>query len=502
MIRRVLNRQLMRLIGVFYLIAFSTGLATALFVQEARAESLRITLQEAVLMALDNNRSLKVERLRPEIQQLSEEEALAAFDLVVTSEASIQFAESTRPTSTRVVNSDSDTYHGEVSLKKFFPSGTFVTVGFDGEIEDSTSYGETFSTAGLGLTVTRSLLRGKGEEVNLIQLRKAQIDTDISSYELRAVTENLIARVETTYWEHALAKRQIEIFEESLKVSKRQLAETHEMIAVGSLAEAELAAVQAEVAIQQQGLINARSRLAARRLQLLRLLSPPGEGLWDRELVLIHEPKLPEIQLDTIDNHVQSALRMRPELNQTKLEIKKGDLEIVRTKNGMLPKLDLFITLGKTGYSESFFDALGGIPEDGYVVKGGLKLEYPVDNRRAKAQNQRAVLRREQTVKALDNLSQLVELDVRDAFIEVNRTRDQIDASTATRRFQEEKYRIETEKFRVGRSTNFSVAQAQRDLLASRISEVQAVVNYLQALIRFYRLEGSLLERRGIDLKL
>jgi len=69
----------------------------------------------------------------------------------------------------------------------------------------------------------------------------------------------------------------------------------------------------------------------------------------------------------------------------------------------------------------------------------------------------------------------------------------------ATRKFQEEKLRIETEKFRVGRSTNLFVAQAQRDLLASRIGEVQALVNYLKSLTRFYQLEGSLLERRGIQ---
>ena len=50
----------------------------------------------------------------------------------------------------------------------------------------------------------------------------------------------------------------------------------------------------------------------------------------------------------------------------------------------------------------------------------------------------------------------------------------------------------------MGRSTNLLVAQTQRDLLLNRINEVSAVVNYLKALTNFYRLEGSLLERRGI----
>ena len=85
-------------------------------------------------------------------------------------------------------------------------------------------------------------------------------------------------------------------------------------------------------------------------------------------------------------------------------------------------------------------------------------------------------------------------------FLEVNRTRRQIDASTATRKFQEEKLRVETEKFRVGRSTNLLVAQAQRDLLASRLDEVRAVIDYLKALTNFYRLEGTLLVHRGIHI--
>jgi outer membrane protein len=92
-----------------------------------------------------------------------------------------------------------------------------------------------------------------------------------------------------------------------------------------------------------------------------------------------------------------------------------------------------------------------------------------------------------------------VELDVRTAYIEVNRAKQQISASAATRKFDEETLRIETEKFRVGRSTGFLVAQASRDLLVSRIAEVQALANYLKALIDLYRQDGSLLVRRGIS---
>jgi outer membrane protein TolC len=42
------------------------------------------------------------------------------------------------------------------------------------------------------------------------------------------------------------------------------------------------------------------------------------------------------------------------------------------------------------------------------------------------------------------------------------------------------------------------VAQAQRDLLETRIAESQAIVDYRIALVGLYRAEGSLLDRRGV----
>ena len=309
----------------------------------------------------------------------------------------------------------------------------------------------------------------------------------------------MVAEVERTYWEYALAQRQIEIVEESLKVTRQQLSETKELIAVGRLAKAELAAVQAEVAAQDQALIEVRANSESMRLQLLRLLNPEGNGMWQREVDLIHQPTLPKIELEDVEAHVAVSMRMRPILNEARMEIRHGDLELVRTNNGLLPQMDLFITLGTSGYADSFGKSIENISEDSYEALAGIRFGYPLFNRDAKALHRRALLTWEQSQKALENLKQLVEVDVRKAYIEVNRTKQQIAASSVTRKFNEEKLRTETEKLRVGKSTSFLVAQAQRDLLVSRIAEVEALANYLKALIELYRQDGSLLERRGIS---
>jgi outer membrane protein TolC len=462
---------------------------------------LEMTVTEAILLCLENNRSLVVERLNPAIQETVEDEERAVFDPTINADLSGGRVKGERlaRAGSETESFTNDTAEGTISLEQYFPTGTGVALEAGTRMNDYSLYRDVFYSTRLGMTVTQALLRGYGTEVNLARLQQARLDIRMSEYELRGFTEFLVAEVERTYWDYALAKRRIEIVEESLKVARQQLNETQELIAVGRLAKAELAAVQAEVAAQEQSLIEARADKEAIRLQLLRLLNPEGPGLWQREVDLIHQPTLPEIEMEDVELHVALSLRMHPFLNEARLEILHGDLEVVKTKNGLLPLMDLFITLGKSGYAHSFDRSIENINEDSYDALAGITVHYPLFNREAEALHRRALLTREQAQKALDNLSQLVEVDVRTAYIEVNRTKQQIAASSVTRKFDEEKLRTETEKLRVGKSTSFLVAQAQRDLLVSRIAEVQALANHLKALIDLYRLDGSLLERRGVS---
>ncbi len=457
---------------------------------------IEVTIQEAIFLALANNRELAVERMNPSIRHTLEQQEHAVFDPVVDGEISTDTSRSegaSRSGSTR-----GKSVSGSISAGAFLPTGTTVDVGASTDIADSSLYDDSFTSTRVGLTVTQALLRGAGVRVNLVRLRQARLDTRASEYELRGFAEMLVAAVEKTYWDYALAQRQIQIYTDSLKLAEQQMKETAERIRIGELAETELAAAQAEVALRKEILINARSSLAKIRLQLLRLTNPTARQMWDRDVILQDQPRAPKGKLDDVESRVQVALQMRPEMNEARLAVKRGDLEVIKTKNGLLPKLDLFVTLGKTGYADSFGRSASDLDGDGYDVLVGVRGEFPLGNRDARAQHRRAFLTKQQSLRAVENLSQLVEMDVRTAFIEVNRTREQISATAATRKFQAEKLRAETEKFRVGLSTSLLVAQAQRDLLSSQIAEVEAVVNCLKALVDLYRLEGSLLERRGI----
>jgi outer membrane protein TolC len=101
---------------------------------------------------------------------------------------------------------------------------------------------------------------------------------------------------------------------------------------------------------------------------------------------------------------------------------------------------------------------------------------------------------------AIENLENMVQLDVRLAANEIERTHQQIEASRVTREMEEQTLTAEQERFSVGDTTSLLVAQAQRDLLVSRLAEIEAIVEYRIALVNLFLAEGSLLERRGITL--
>ncbi|MCX5656122.1 MAG: TolC family protein [Planctomycetota bacterium] len=457
-----------------------------------------ISVTQAMLLALGNNQSLAVQRYNVPIFRTFVEDQRALFDPILAASIQRQRSLVLSPGGRGNFATMGTINTLEAGISEFFPTGTQVAVTGSTDIAHGSANPENFYATRYGLSVTQSLLRGFGLDVNLASLRQARVDVLTSEYELRGFAESLVAQVEEAYWDYTLAQRNIEIFTQSLQLAQQQLRETEERIRVGKLADIERAAAEAEVALRRENLINANSALATARLSLLRLINPAKSDFWSRDVTILTPPGPPKETLEDVASHVKVAMRMRPDLNQARTLVQRDDLEIVKTKNGLLPRMDLFVTLGKTGYASSFGGSYGNLHERGYDLLVGMSMEYPVLNRSARAVNQRAHLTRQQAVESVGNVAQLVEVDVRSAYIEVERAKEQVAATAVTRRLQEETVRAETEKFRVGKSTTLLVAQAHRDLLQSQISEVVAVVAHLKALVAFYQLEGSLLERRGI----
>jgi len=461
-----------------------------------------LSVEQAVVLALRSNRGLAVEQLQPEIAGNFAEIERSIFDPTIFADFELS-----RDRQRQVSRATGETFDTEgederarVGVQQLLPTGTEIELDARMQRVASDRTPTQFEPR-IGVGINQALLRGAGPAANLVRLEQARMERTASEFELRGFATNLVAEVEVAYWQYVLASREIAIFEQAMEVAEQLMTETQQRIEVGALPQTEAAVVEAEVALRRQDLINARSRMQQARLELVRLITPGKPEDWGRWIDVPDEPADPIVPdlLDTdVAEHIVLARQYRPELNEARVRLDQNRLEVVHTRNGLLPRLDLFIAFGKTGFADSFGSSISEMNAPTYDLLAGLRFEYPLGNRDAEARHRQAMLIRNQAYESIGNLEMLTELDVRKAYLELDRARQQIDASRATRQLREQTLEAEVIKLREGISTNFLVAQAQRDLLASQIDEVSAGIQLKIAIIELYRLDGTLLTRRGI----
>ncbi len=456
---------------------------------------LALTAEEAALMALENNRALRVQRYEPLQRRELERVERGRFDPVVSLEALERRSRTElRDRLEEVGDEESTRVDAEMTVQTPWGGRWGLEAGVDRMSRDPV---ERYATR-LGVHATQPLLRGAGRAATVAELRKARLESRWSEYEVRAVAESLMAQVDAAYWALGLARQRLQMVEESQRLAERQLEETRQRIRVGDTSASEQAAAEAEVALRREARIDAESRVAVLQARLWRLIQP--DRLRGAEAGrLVAEPGPPfEPELEPLESHLQSALRTRPDLNQARLRVERGDVELVQTASGTLPRMDLFVRLGKTGYADALGSSAADLDGEGYEAVAGIGVEWPVGNRVAQARQRRAEWAREQAEESLRHMKDLVREDVHVAYVEAVRAREQVEATAVTRAWREETLRAETAKFAAGESTALLVARAQRDLLAAQVAEAEAAVQHRQARTELYRLDGSLLQRRGI----
>lgn len=515
------------------------------------AGPLRITREEAVLLALQNNKLLNVQMLSPVLRGAFEDIERARYDTSLFAQGSLgreksefffpgvgtipenldinpraalpsPFRRNRGQNLVEVTESDQgsviDGERSEVKVgaTKRFVTGTQVEASVSNEriksqsdtierliLEDlQGSARDAQNQTRVGLTLTQALLKGGSPSANLARIRQAEAETLATQYQLRGFAQTLVGQIESLYWDYYLLKRQLEILEDSVRLSEQQLNEIEQRVEVGQIAQTQLPAPRAELALRRQALIDARSAFEKVRLRFLQQLNPESIDGWDRTIEIADVPTLPPPFTGDVNDHVRLALRYRPDLNEARMQLRSGELQVVQTRNGLLPALNLFITLGRSGYAESFSDSVDNLRDGGneefWDAGAGLRLDFPIRNRQARAVHLQSTTARDQRELALQNLEQLAELDVRSAFAEVKRAEEQIGAARATRLLQEAAQVAERENFLVGKSTATLLSRAQRDLVSAQIEEVRSVVNLRKALIDLYRQDGTLLTYRGI----
>ena len=478
----------------------------ALPVQGAEEEPLRLGLRETVLLALERNPELRVERADADARQTLPEEARAAFDPTVSAEFSHREAQfqttarqdalESRTASTRLNRVD----QGEVSVVQPLPTGTEVTLSAQ-SVRSRSNFSDEEIDSRVELGVRQPLLQGRSRDANLASVRIAENDAAVGRHAFVAALQDLLAGVESAYWDLCFALRQIEVRGASLEAARVVQEETRALVSSGRRPSVELAAAAAEVAAREEALEDALGFRESARLELLRWLEPGDDISWSAridpadEAGSVAEPPPP-------DEAVLGALARRPDLLQARLDLDSGELRVVETRDGLLPQLDLFASYAQTGLGRNFGDSWDTLGRERYQDwRLGVRFEMPIGLRAEKARARRTDFERDRARAAVENLELLVVAQVRKALAEEGRLARKVGLARATADARAEETRAEGAKFDAGRATAGDVLQAETRQREAELAWHRARVDLRKARSERLRLEGRLVEEWRLDVE-
>jgi outer membrane protein TolC len=471
----------------------------------------RLSVDDAVRLALEQNLSLQVERLNPQIQDLATSQVKTAWTPTISS--TISTANSTSPVSSYLAGASNEliskNFGVSVQESQALPwYGSNYSITWNNTRNENNS---VFSSpnpslaSNLGFNVTQPLLRNFKIDSNREQLLISKKNREMSDVQLRQTVLVTIRAVKSAYWDLAYAIDNLKVQRQSLEIARESLRDNKARVAVGTMAPIDIVEAEAEVARNEEAVIVAEAQITRSEDALRRIVfDPKVPDFWGMTFELTDVPTFRAQDVD-VDAAVKTALDRRTDIINMRKSLESADISIRYYKNQTLPDLSVqggYGLSGQGGTSYTFNDSFPPVPisvvENGWGAvlsqmlsndfhqwSLGVTVAYPLGHSNAQVSLAKAKVAYSQSELQLRNLELSVATQVREAARTLNTNRKRVDATRVSRELAERKLVAEQKKFEAGMSTNFQVIQAQRDLATARNAELQAVLDYNRSLVDF-----------------
>lgn len=394
-------------------------------------------------------------------------------------------------------------------LRQQFASGAKAEVAQKFGYEDSNSrffIPPNQGTSRITLTVTQPLLQGAGSAYNLSSIYLAEIGSGAAMSQMQKELQDIIVESHRAYWD--------------LRVQRSALLQRAELRRQAVVILAELEA-RADFDVVQSQIVRARAAAATREAAVIRfgtnvanaatrlrtLLNDPNLLNPPQELIPLDAPRSDSIE-PSLAQALTEALQLRPEIQQTLLEVRAASVQAEVSQNELLPVLNLVLGTyvaglrGNADVSQAWVDQFSvGRP----TYWTGVQFEYPLWNRGANARlTQRRVELRQATNRlngVMLNVRSEAEIAVREVttlYREMLAKRDAIQANAA-----EIDYLTSRRSLIVGDPQTAGVVLD--DLLSAQERRANAEFDYVAAqaaynisLVNLNRVCGTLLQTQQV----
>jgi len=470
-------------------------------IEPAEAQ-LILTLRRGVEMVMENNLDVKIERSGPDIALARARSAAGIYNVELYGEG--KRADAKTPLSARsstaaggLSSTKSETYSLSTGLKGKTSLGTAYTL----ELKDDSS-ADTFNkfkeqyTSFSGVTITQPLLKDFGSDANDQLINIARKDVEISMHSFRLSAMDVLSNYGIAYWELIRGREELRVRASNLELSESLLVIARKKLKAGAASQLDVTRAEAAAAARRAVLLTAVKALKERERALKLLITKDAYAIRDTEIVPIEAVAVAPVAAD-LDESIRQATQSRPDYLEAKAEIAKTGYKVRYAENQTYPRVDIESSYGYSGLGATFGESVRGMDSNPQWMVG-LVIRYPLGNDTAKGDLSAARIESGQLLFRLKKIEQGIVLELDGAIKELKDAEERAANAKTSVGLSGRTLKAEEEKYAAGLTTIYDVLRVQDELAQAQLVELAAVVDYNEAVIKYNKVKGTLLDDWGV----
>jgi len=458
----------------------------------AESEEVKLTIEDVVFLAVENNRDIKNAYLDRIVQRGDLEIAEDKFVPNLRPQFSIDGRRNA------VGASNTDTRNAEISaeVSSPIPTGGELRVQWrgSGQNRETNALGagdENSLTQNLQLSFDQPLFRGFGIDVNRASIEIARLNEANNILSLKSTIINTITNAIQRYRALLRAQEQLKIGQLALESAKRQLEITKAFVEAGRRAPVDIVEAEANVANREVDLLANENGLKAARSNLIEILDIDR----NQKLVAGETPDLESPTSLEPSQLLQVALVNNPDYLRSQLRNSTAKFDLLLAEDRARSDLNLNI-----GYSLNSGNNIDNTTD----LRAGLT--FSRDFGRQRQEEKQDVNRRrinlQKTQIDLQEARESLEIEVKDRIRDIEVDLRRVELARKARELSEQQFENEREKLRLGvQGTRLvDVLNSEDELVRARNRELDAIISYLDDLTRLEQTLGITLKRWNVSI--
>lgn len=507
-----------------------------------------MTVREAILLALENNKDIEITRKNVRIAEFDLMAARGYFQPRLIGQT---FYERATTPNVSIFSTNRDTtqgaFVGNGTIQGYIPNfGTVITANVTNQrvtTDNPISILSPQFNATAGLSITQPLFRGRSSDQGRRTIEIAKRNLTLTDSEFRQRSIEIITNVQRAYWDLTFALKNLQVQRDGVRDAKEQLEHNRRLVEEGQLAPIDIVAAETQVANFEQAVYDALNAVTQTENMLKNLIAiNRSDKLWNEAVIPIDPVDL-KAPVTTLNDAVTAAMENRPELELITARKNINEIDQKFFRDQTRPQIDLvasYTSAGIGGSRNPNFNSPFDVPCDpddpGYeaclarqaqqqaqlqallqsiggssstyndifanrypTYRVGVQINLPLfGDKTARAQYGRSLVEGERLETQREQLEQVIQVEVRNAIQAVRTAEARLRAASVARENSARQYESEQRKLDNGQSDIYRVLERQTALTAARSSELRAQTELNKAIADLQRATGNALKDNGV----